>query len=76
MDPNLERHALDPELLDVGQVEQRVVGDDVPGGVGDLVAAEQEAQRDQQAASRDERDHVRHTGHQHPADLATEGLAA
>ena len=58
------------------QVGQRVVQRDVVAGVGDLVAAEQEAQRDQQTARGDERDHVADTGQQDlagagaPADLA------
>ena len=41
--------------------------------VGDLVAAEQEAERDQQTARRDERDHVAHAGEQ---DLAGAGAPA
>ena len=74
-----------------GQVGQRVgAGDDVAEraesvrqrrllalrGIGDLVAAEQEAQRDQQTARGDERDHVAHAGEQDlpgagaPADAA------
>ena len=42
---------------------------DVRVGVDDLVAAEQEAQRDEQTARRDERDHVADAGEQPAADL-------
>ena len=55
------------------QVGQRVVQCDVVAGVGDLVTAEQEAQRDQQTARGDERDHVTDTGQQ---DLAGAGAPA
>ena len=44
--------------------------------VGDLVAAEQEAERDQQTACGDERDHVGDAGHQHAADPAAPRLLA
>jgi hypothetical protein len=43
--------------------------------VDDLVAAEREAQRDQQAARGDERDHVRHARHQPPAQPRAESGA-
>ena len=78
-----------------GQVGQRVGdGDDVADersvrqrllalrGVGDLVAAEQEAERDQQTAGGDERDHVADAGEQDlpdpgaPADVARRRGAA
>ncbi len=54
-----------------GQVEQGVVHGDLAVAVDDLVTAEQEAEGDQESAGRDERDHVRHTGHEDPAGTAT-----
>ena len=62
-------------------VSELVMRDDVAesdwslalGLVGDVVAGEQEAQRDQQAAGRDERDHVADAGEQ---DLADPGAPA
>ena len=51
------------------------VDGDLAVGADDLVAAEQEAERDQQTAGRDERDHVGHTGHQHAAGAGTPRLA-
>ena len=72
--PGVEQGVVEPERLGVGQVEEAVVDGDVAVGTDDLVAAQQEAQRDQQTAGGDERDHVRDTGHQHPAGAATPRL--
>ena len=51
------------------QLERVALALDVRVGVDDLVAAEQEAQRDEQTARRDERDHVADAGEQPAADL-------
>jgi hypothetical protein len=77
-----EREQHRPQVLHQpagGQVGQRVGGRDdsaqgiglALGGVGDLITGEQEAQRDQQAAGCDERDHVAHTGQQNLPDPGT-----
>ena len=66
--PGVEQRVVEPERLGVGQVEERVVDGDVAVGADDLVATEQEAERDQQTARGDERDHVGDAGHQDPAD--------
>ena len=65
----VEQRVLEAVVGRVGQVRDRVLGQDVLERADDLVAAEQERQGDQQAAGRHERDHVRDTGHQHPTGV-------
>ena len=61
----MEEHCTEVGLQPtVGQLCQRVVESDLLGGVGDLVAREQEAQGDEQTSGGDERDHVAHAGQQ------------
>ena len=74
--PGVEQGVVEPERLGVGEVEEAVVDGDVAVGADDLVAAEQEAERDQQTARGDERDHVGDAGHQDPPDASTPRLLA
>ena len=54
-----------------GQIPERILDDDRAGFVAHFVPAEGEADRDQQTATGDERDHVAHTGEQDPLDPRT-----
>ena len=60
--------------LGVRQVEEGVVDGDLAVAVDDLVTAEEEAEGDEEAAGRDERDHVRHARHEDPARTPTPRL--
>ena len=74
--PGVEQRVVETERLRVGQVEDAVVDGDVAVRADDLVAAEQEAERDEQTARGHERDHVGDAGHQHPAGAAAPRLLA
>ncbi len=70
----VEQCVLEPDGAEVRQVEDRVLGQDLVRRAGDLVAAEQEPERDEQAASSRERDHVGDARHQDAPDPASPGL--
>ena len=72
----VEQGVVEAELIEVGKVEEGVVDGDRLAVGGDVVAAEQEAQGDEQAAGGHERDHVGDAGHQDPAGRGAEGLLA
>ena len=74
--PGVEQGVVETERLGVGEVEDAVVDGDVAVRADDLVAAEQEAERDEQTARGHERDHVGHAGHQDPAGAAAPRLLA